>query len=176
MKRIAILLAVSFAALAQQPDIQQVKLPHGIYYQSGSKRIRLTFIRYTGTHVKHGAAAIVGVVPSATVDFPGATSPNLIEDRRPSFTIDLDESQADDVRSLTIARLAIKKDRRELTMMHGGFLKASSGSNSKDMVDSKLTSNGNTYTLTPNGDLEPDEYLIFFNGAHKGGGYDFTVR
>jgi hypothetical protein len=124
-------------------------------------------------------AAAFGVVPGMTFDFRGKTSSFVTCHRRtpPAFEIH-GTSLAN---RFVIVRLKAKKDHRELTMLHGGFMKMAMGAGCDAVVDTILEETTGTYTLTPREDLPPGEYLITaaYGGAMSGilaEGYDFTIK
>jgi hypothetical protein len=156
-------------------------LSHGLYYKSAQGWNKLDVTSSSGFRTTHGASALAGVPPGAVRLYDGSEAPNQFENRRPVFGIRVDASRPDvpgfTVRDLLMVRVAKKKDHRELQIMRGGFASLRVGLSSKDIVEVTLTTvAGRTFTLAPQNDLAPGEYVITFRGANGTAGYDFGVK
>jgi hypothetical protein len=192
MKLTVLILAFMFAALAQQPTPPTVTIQ--------AKPLEL--VHYKGISANQGGSSTVkrGIfsakvtataTATAVMIFAGAASPAVITDHRPVIEIRLPAGSSIRIADAMIARVDVKGDHRELPYAHatsttnarGNALAQGRGSNSVqaeahvDTIATTLAQTGDqTYTLTPKEDLQPGEYLIYFNQAHLGGGFDFTIK
>jgi hypothetical protein len=182
-----ILLLISATLAAQETSPSAIiladlkSLSHGFYYRSAQEWKKLDGTRSSGFSIKHGASALVGVLPSGVRIYDGPQAANQFESHRPVFGIKIDASRPDapgfNVRDLIIVSMAKKKDHRELQVIKGGFESTRTGISSKDQSEMTVTSVGDqTFILTPKNDLAPGEYLATFRGANGVAGYDFGIK
>jgi hypothetical protein len=102
-------------------------------------------------------------------NYSGAKSPVQLNQRRPVFGIRRsDIASGLDARQLILVRVAIKKDHRELTLIHAQY--QGPPAVQPGLVDTALTSISDlTYTLTPKTDLKPGEYILIYSDKDLAG-------
>jgi len=185
-KMVLLLVAATLAAQREPSPSTSVgagleSLPHGFYYRSANGWKKLDGSSSSGFRTTHGASALAGVPPGAVRLYDGSEAPNQFESRRPVFGIRVDASRPNvpgfTVRDLLMVRVAKKKDHRELQVIESGFASQRVGLSSKDIVEVTLTTVADrTFTLAPQNDLAPGEYVITFRGANGTAGYDFGIK
>ena len=119
------------------------------------------------------AAFFFDVVNNADIfyEYAGTTSPVQLE-RKPVFHANLGYLLDRDLRRVEFVRLKVKSNRREarLTWSSGDML----ARYSKEVPASISMGSDGIYSITPQSDLEPGEYLLSF--GHSMMKYDFSVR
>lgn len=176
MKTVAIaaLLALCAVSLAQDaaepPD-------HGAYYKSKDGWQKIELLTVTGSNIHVNALTLHG---GAKQLYRGAEAPVQLSDRRPVFYIkttpDKEQQLAVAARDTVIVLLTKKEDHRELQTVKSGLTGVKSGLDKKLLPDVTLHSINNLmFTITPNQDLTPGEYLLTWN-AMGSVGYDFGIK
>jgi hypothetical protein len=161
-------------------DIQS--LADGFYYRTSQGWHELEPISMVGGGAKHvGKMLIPGLTPQFVWTFRGAEAPVQTSDRRPVFCVKESPAVANvegrTWRDLIIVRFDKEKDHRELQTTNGGNMFTFKAGLSKDRTPG-ITVNpisDGTFTVTPNEDLRPGEYMLTF-GALGNSGYDFGIR
>jgi len=176
MKRTAVALllglcVVSFAQDAAEP------LDHGAYYKAKDGWQKLELLTATGSNIHVNALTLHG---GAKQLYRGAEAPVQLSDRRPVFYIkttpDKEQQLAVAARETVVVLLSKKEDHRELQTVKSGLLGVKAGYDKKQMPDVTLHSINNlVFTVTPNQDLAPGEYLLTWN-AMGNVGYDFGIK
>jgi len=176
MKDIAIALlvglcVVSFAQNAAEPP------DHGAYYKAKDGWQKLELLTTSGSNIHVNALTLHGGNKQL---YRGAEAPVQLTDRRPVFYIkttpDKEQQLAVAARDTVIVLLTKREDHRELQTVKTGLLGVKAGYDKKIMPDVTLHSINNLmFTVTPNQDLAPGEYLLTWN-AMGSVGYDFGVK
>jgi hypothetical protein len=185
-------LVLFFAALAFVPlacrgqesavpkEVQS--LSDGFYYKTPQGWQKLQPITMSGGGLKHaGKMFVPGLTPQMVWTFRDAESPAQIADKRPTFYIKELPALANIAglsgRDLLIVRFDKKKDHRELQTTNGGNMFTFKAGLSKDRmpdITTKAIADG-IFTVTPNEDLQPGEYMITFSSIGYSG-YDFGIK
>jgi hypothetical protein len=128
-----------------------------------------------------GKMFVPGLTPQVVWTFRGAAAPIQISEKRPTFYVkelpSLTNIAGRSGRDLVIVRFDKKKDHRELQVTNGGNMFTFKAGLSKDRVPDiqvKTISDG-IFSVTPNEDLKPGEYLLTFE-AMGGNGCDFGIK
>lgn len=161
-------------------DVQT--LADGFYYKAAQGWQKLEPLSMAGGGMKHaGKMFVPGLTPQFVWTFRGAEAPVQTVDKRPTFYIKelpmLATIAGRTERDLLIIRFDKKKDHRELQTTSGGNIFTFKSGISKDRmpdITTKTVADG-IFTVTPNQDLKPGEYLITFS-ALGNTGYDFGVK
>lgn len=157
-------------------------LADGFYYKAPESWQRLEPIMMSGGGAKHmGKMFVPGLTPQVVWTFRGAAAPIQISEKRPTFYVkelpSLTNIAGRSGRDLVIVRFDKKKDHRELQVTNGGNMFTFKAGLSKDRVPDiqvKTISDG-IFSVTPNEDLKPGEYLLTFE-AMGGNGCDFGIK
>ena len=157
-------------------------LADGFYFRTNHGWQKLEVISMAGGGLKHAGKMLVpGLTPQYVWTFRGAESPVQIEDKRPTFCVVESPVLAGIAgrtdRDLLIIRFDKKKDHRELQTTNGGNMFTFKSGISKDRmpdITTKTISDG-IFTITPNEDLKPDEYMVTFSALGTSG-YDFGIK
>lgn len=157
-------------------------LSDGFYYKTVQSWRKLEPISMAGSGLKHvGKMFVPGLTPQMVWTFRDAESPIQIEEKRPILCIkefpQLAEIAGRSERDLLIVRFDKKKDHRELQTTSGGNMFTFKSGLSKDRIPditTKALSDG-IFTVTPNEDLKPGEYMITFSALGTSG-YDFGIK
>jgi hypothetical protein len=157
-------------------------LADGFYYKTNHGWQKLEVISMAGGGLKHAGKMLVpGLTPQYVWTFRGAESPVQIEDKRPTFCVVESPVLAGIAgrtdRDLLIIRFDKRKDHRELQTTSGGNMFTFKSGISKDRmpdITAKIISDG-IFTITPNEDLKPDEYMLTFSALGTSG-YDFGIK
>ena len=167
-----------------QPDTAQkdIQIADGFYYKNQQGWDKLQPIVMAGGGVKHlGKMFVPGLTPQMVWTFRGAEAPIQISDRRPNFLVKELPALANiagySERDLVVVRFDKKKDHRELQVTNGGNMFTFKAGLSKDRtpdITVKALSEG-VFSVAPNQDLIPGEYLLTFS-AMGTGGYDFGIK
>jgi hypothetical protein len=165
---------------ATPKDMQS--LSDGFYYKASQGWQKLSPISMAGGGAKHVEKMFVpGLTPQFVWTFRGAEAPVQISERRPTFCVKESAAMANiegrTERDLIIVRFDKRKDHRELQTTNGGNMFTFKAGLSKDRtpdVTVKPIADG-TFTVTPNEDLRPGEYMLTFGGLGYSG-YDFGIR
>jgi hypothetical protein len=167
-------------ATAVPQDIQS--LADGFYYKTTQGWQKLEPLQMAGGGLKHvGKMFVPGLTPQMVWTFRGAKSPIQIAERRPTFCIKeqpmMSEVAGRTERDLAIVRFDKKKDHRELQTTSGGNMVTFKAGISKERLPDITTSKvaDGIFTVTPNQDLQPGEYLITFSSMGANG-YDFGIK
>jgi hypothetical protein len=179
-----ILLAVVLVCAGQDTAVPQdvQSLSDGFYYRTPQGWQKLEPLSMAGGGLKHaGKMFVPGLTPQFVWTFRGAEAPVQIEDKRPTFYIKelpvLATVAGRTERDLIIIRFDKKKDHRELQTTSGGNMFTFKSGISKERlpdITTKTVSDG-IFTVTPNGDLKPGEYMVTFS-ALGNSGYDFGIK
>jgi hypothetical protein len=161
-------------------DVQA--LADGFYYKTPQGWQTLEPLSMAGGGLKHaGKMFVPGLTPQFVWTFRGAESPVQIGDKRPMFYIKelpmLAAIAGRTERDLLIIRFDKKKDHRELQTTSGGNMFTFKAGISKERmpdITTKMVFDG-IFTVTPNDDLKPGEYMITFS-ALGNSGYDFGIK
>jgi hypothetical protein len=170
---------VEVHASAVSTDTQP--LADGFYYRDSQGWKPLEPISMTGGGLKHvGKMLVPGLTPQIVWTFRGAQAPVEIREARPTFCIKELPSLAGMAgrteRDVVIVRFDKKADHRELQTTNGGNMFTFKSGLSKDRtpdITVKAVADGE-FTVTPNEDLKPGEYLLTFS-ALGASGYDFGI-
>ena len=181
---IVIVLAVVLFCAAQETAVPQgvQSLSDGFYYKTPQGWQKLQPLSMAGGGLKHaGKMFVPGLTPQFVWTFRGAEAPVQVEDKRPTFYIKelpmLATIAGRTERDLIIIRFDKKKDHRELQTTSGGNMFTFKSGISKERlpdITTKTVSDG-IFTVTPNSDLKPGEYMVTFS-ALGNTGYDFGVK
>lgn len=179
MRSLLPLVFLCAVATAQDASVPQ---SNGTFYKAGNSWTELHQVVMSGGGTKHAAKMFVpGLTPQMVWTFRGAEAPVQIEDRRPTFYVKqipaLDRIAGHSERDLSIIRFDKKKDHRELQTTNGGnmfTLKAGIGKDRLPDLTAKKLADG-LFSVTPNGDLKPGEYMLTFS-AMGNTGYDFGIK
>src|ERR1035441_5248699 len=179
-----IFLAVVLVCAAQDTAVPQdvQSLSDGFYYKTPQGWQKLEPLSMAGGGLKHaGKMFVPGLTPQFVWTFRGAEAPVQIENKRPTFYIKelpmLATVAGRTERDLIIIRFDKKKDHRELQTTSGGNMFTFKSGISKERlsdITTKTVSDG-IFTVTPNDDLKPGEYMVTFS-ALGNSGYDFGVE
>ena len=115
--------------------------------------------------------------------YRGAEAPIQLSDRRPVFYVKnrvealmAETGGPNAARNAVIVILSKKKDHRELQSVKTGLSGVKSGIDKKLLPDITVHSINNLmFTITPNQDLAPGEYLLTWKVLGTDG-YDFGIR
>lgn len=171
---IALLLGLCVAGLAQDaaepPD-------HGAYYKTKDGWQKLELLTTTGSNIHVNALTLHG---GAKQLYRGAEAPVQLSDHHPVFYIkttpDKEQQLAAAARDTVIVLLTKKEDHRELQTVKSGLTGVKSSLDKKVLPDVTLHSiNDLMFTVTPNQDLAPGEYLLTWNSMGSVG-YDFGIK
>jgi hypothetical protein len=164
-------------AIAQ--DVQT--LADGFYYRTTQGWQKLEPLSMAGGGIKHAGKMLVpGLTPQFVWTFRDAEARIQIEDRRPTFYIKelpaLASIAGRTERDLIIIRFDKKKDHRELQTTSGGNMFTFKSGISKERLPDIITKTifDGIFTVTPNDDLKPGEYMLTFSALGTGG-YDFGI-
>lgn len=179
-----ILLAVVLVCAAQDTAVPQEvqSLSDGFYYKAPQGWQKLEPLSMAGGGLKHaGKMFVPGLTPQFVWTFRGAEAPIQVEDKRPTFYIKelpiLATLAGRTERDLIIIRFDKKKDHRELQTTSGGNMFTFKSGISKERlpdITTKTVSDG-MFTVTPNDNLKPGEYMVTFS-ALGNSGCDFGVK
>jgi hypothetical protein len=181
---VVILLAVVLFCAAQEPPAEQdpQSLADGFYYKTPQGWQNLEPLSMAGGGLKHaGKMFVPGLTPQFVWTFRGAEAPVQIADKKPTFYIKeqpvLATIAGRTERDLIIIRFDKKNDHRELQTTSGGNMFTFKSGISKERlpdIATKTISDG-IFTVRPNEDLKPGEYMVTFS-ALGNSGYDFGVK
>ena len=183
--KILLSILVASALFAQTPVVVEkdaVPQEDGFYYKSPAGWQKLQPITMTGGGTKHmGKMFVPGLTPQMVWTFRGAEAPIQISEHKPVFYIKelpaLANIAGRSERDVVIVRFDKKKDHRELQTTNLGDMFTFEAGLSKDRtpdIPTKTVAEG-VFTVTPNQDLAPGEYLLTF-GASGYSGYDFSIK
>jgi hypothetical protein len=176
MKNIVAVLLLGLCAVAFAQDA--VEPPdHGAYYKTKDGWQKLELLTTSGSNVHVNALTLHGGNKQL---YRGAEAPVQLSDRRPVFYIkttpDKEQQLAIASRDTVIVLLTKKEDHRELQNIKTGLTGVKSGMDKKLLPDVTLHSVNNLmFTVTPNQDLAPGEYLLTWNSMGSVG-YDFGIK
>ncbi len=152
----------------------------GVFYKSANGWQQLEVLTAAGQNIHVNVFTLHG---GGTQEYRGAEAPIKLSDRRPVFYIKnpLEPLMAktggpNATRNAVIVILSKKKDHRELQSIKSGLSGVKSGIDKKLLPDVTVHSiNDLTFTITPNQDLAPGEYLLTWKVLGTDG-YDFEIR
>ncbi len=176
MKNVAIALLLGLCVAGFAQDVAEPP-DHGAYYKAKDGWQKLELLTTTGSNIHVNALTLHG---GAKQIYRGAEAPVQLSDRRPVFYIkttpDKEQQLAVAARDTVIVFLSKKEDHRELQTVKSGLTGVKSGMDKKLLPDVTLHSINNLmFTVTPNQDLAPGEYLLTWN-AMGSVGYDFGIK
>jgi hypothetical protein len=176
MKIMLLILGVSICCATHAQDLIQPP-DHGVYYRARDGWKKIEEIDMFGQTHKHAFK------PDLEYTYRGATATLQLPDSRPVFYIRVQpekkDTQSAAIRNLVIVRFDKAKDHRELEVVSGGLfassMKTGANANSKQLLDVTVRSVSDLiWSLTPNEDLRPGEYMITSDSMARSG-YDFGI-
>jgi hypothetical protein len=167
------------APVARQ-DVQPVS--DGFYYKDARGLQKMEPLSMAGGGLKHvGKMFVPGLTPQFVWTFRGAEAPAQLTEKRPVFYVrelpTLAATAGRTERDLLIIRVDKKRDHRELQTTNGGnMFTFKSGISKERMPDvTTKTLDDGIFTITPNEDLKPGEYMVTFSALGYVG-YDFGIK
>jgi hypothetical protein len=169
--------------LRQEQDKPSESTPpsDGVFYKTETGWQQLEVLTSAGQNIHVNMFTLHG---GGDQIYRGAQAPIQLPDRRPVFCIKITPAEAlmaksggpIAARNAAIVILTKKKDHRELRSVKTGLSGVKSGIDKKLLPDITVRSINNLmFTITPNQDLAPGEYLLTWKVLGTDG-YDFGIK
>jgi hypothetical protein len=161
---------------------ESLMLAEGTYYKGASGFVRIAPQMMGGGGATHvGKMFVPGLTPHMVFTFRGAEAPLQIGEKRPTFYFKqspyMTNVPGHSERDIVLVRFDKKKDHRELQMTSGAsvftFKAGFSKEKTPDIVVNRISES--VFTITPQQDLAPGEYLLTFGLGASGFDFGITV-